>query len=198
MNKKISTPLAILIILLVIAAIIGVTLWICPIKDIVSPQDETADWKTYRNEEYGFEIKYPKEWMFNAESVGGRDNFLQIHLSNFQRSDDPICDLGFIGLGIQVGHTKYSEQDFKSSVEHIINTDWMGPKGSIIKETIINGHKCFEVKPSGGDSLCLGSAYFIEQNENHYIRATSGSHNNNQQEASEIINKILSSFEFID
>lgn len=25
-------------------------------------KEETAEWKTYKNEEYGFEIKYPKEW----------------------------------------------------------------------------------------------------------------------------------------
>ncbi|OGZ66083.1 MAG: hypothetical protein A2822_04875 [Candidatus Staskawiczbacteria bacterium RIFCSPHIGHO2_01_FULL_41_41] len=26
---------------------------------ITNPQNETADWKTYRNDEYGFEVKYP-------------------------------------------------------------------------------------------------------------------------------------------
>lgn len=31
------------------------------------PKNETADWKTYRNEEYGFEISYPGNWYLHLE-----------------------------------------------------------------------------------------------------------------------------------
>ena len=35
-----------------------------PIPAPNQPIDETADWKTYTNEQYGFEFKYPSDWQF--------------------------------------------------------------------------------------------------------------------------------------
>lgn len=67
MNKKIPAPLAILIILLVTTIIVGVAFWFCPEKEIVPPQDETADWKTYSNPEVNFTLKYPKDWEITGD-----------------------------------------------------------------------------------------------------------------------------------
>ncbi len=32
---------------------------------------DTSDWKTYRNEKLGFEIKYPKNWSYEEKEEGG-------------------------------------------------------------------------------------------------------------------------------
>ncbi len=34
--------------------------------------DETANWKTYKNDQYGFEVKYPSDWETKIFNVGGK------------------------------------------------------------------------------------------------------------------------------
>ncbi len=56
------------------------------------PTDETANWKTYRNEEYRFEMKYPKDWKVREVSS---TNFLQAYGFEDFAKDTPIKFVAF-------------------------------------------------------------------------------------------------------
>lgn len=76
-----KTNWKLLIIVIILAIIVGVVvLWYAkrpekPYQPVqIKKLDETANWKTYRNEKYGYEIKYPMDWasgpdLFLAESI---------------------------------------------------------------------------------------------------------------------------------
>lgn len=73
LNRGISPIIAILIIVIIGIAVVGGVLAYQYYWQPEEPQhqstvpvikDETAAWQTYRNEEYGFEIKYPNDFLY--------------------------------------------------------------------------------------------------------------------------------------
>lgn len=59
-------------------------------------EDDISNWQTYRNEEFGFEVKYPREWFNNIDeegnkkyqTLGGSYVFSNQDVQNFQKDFD--------------------------------------------------------------------------------------------------------------
>jgi len=62
------------------------------IKNQKSEIINTDDWLTYRNEEYGFEVKYPEGWSINGmllqnQTDRNQEIFLEVYEGNLQELD---------------------------------------------------------------------------------------------------------------
>ena len=123
LNKGMSTPIAIAVILLLAVSVGGITLWqysaiqkekveLSEIEVqegaeealVLEENDEEATgWKTYRDEEYGFEIEYPSEKDFWLDFKAGPE--LPLWSSNAQDyfyGEDAENVLGRFPLGEEV------------------------------------------------------------------------------------------------
>lgn len=80
LNRKISTPIGIIVIVFFALLFGGFLIWQCKIvpreskmPGIEGPERETegeiSDWKTFRNKEYGYEVRYPPNWYVYDEDL---------------------------------------------------------------------------------------------------------------------------------
>lgn len=62
-------------------------------SSLSTPSVDMTNWQTYRNEEYGFEFKYPPD--FNGEILGNMSQ--NIHLRKEIEGGNWLIDMNFIG-----------------------------------------------------------------------------------------------------
>jgi hypothetical protein len=55
-------------------------------------EDKTPNWKTYRNEEYGFEIRYPRDWRATINDFRGEPNMMFCPPEFFSEKNDGWLD----------------------------------------------------------------------------------------------------------
>ncbi|MFH1657236.1 MAG: hypothetical protein ABH919_02105 [bacterium] len=211
LNKGISTPIAIAVILLLAIIVGGIMLWQYSeiekaglIELESSEENETANWKTYRNEEYGFE--YPKDFKIevdNAVKIVFPESYIG---SSYTFKNDVTGAWIYTGIGIM--ESKGFSGDFCQGLDsqkiEINNIDFiksntgdvaMGGRYSdyTIYSALHNG-VCYEIVLAvNGDDPGAGANDGMGPLSKDYY-ADLGS----KEKFTLIFNQMLSTFEFIE
>ncbi len=150
-NKKISTPVGVIIILLAVILVSAVSAWQyqLTLKEKVKTSarvviDQTANWQTYRNEKYGFEMKYPQDWALAIQNDEPRFLDILFYDKKFKleidKSENPLLaildkDVDFIRLNVN-SNDFIKKADF--NLQNYVILGAGGPGGRVYEEKLLN------------------------------------------------------------
>lgn len=153
--------------------------------------DETTNWQTYKNNKYGFEIKYPQGWTFREYNEGiafrlmEKPNDLQgefLNIGYYQRGSD-YCKIPFADYVKIAGASEIQNYESINTFEKIITVG-----GNEIYKTTWN-YSDFQ----GNKKISLPITYFGINNEK--LCGGIGAYLNDANYLDNY-NKILSTFKF--
>lgn len=169
--------------------------------------DLTADWKTYRNKEFGFEFKYPADWKLNElknppfrNIIYGIANIDTQQPSNaMSGGPSPKIIPYSINISILQNNTNESGKNF------IINT--LGFSGQLdqsiyLLEETISGYKCFK-STTIPDMFGRHDYFFESKDKSKYINFSYSPvwgeiQKEEKTETYLLFTQILSTFKFLE
>lgn len=159
----------------------------------------SSKWKTYRNEQYGFEFRYPEEFSLKINEHGSV--FLSYKIDG-KNNDDQIGTLeisarGNISYQLK-DYCSYHEQVYFCRTEPVPNTDASYSDSN--KEVSLNGYDAiyFTLLGIGEDSMYLVKSPNGQVWSLRIYDTTYGSDLNLYSEFKSKLNQILSTFKFFE
>ena len=159
----------------------------------------TAEWKTYHNDEYGFEIKYPAEWLVReGDSLLKEGNhvfkegdlFSAIIIGETQRQNTELYD----GAQIIIGMPIRTEEDINSWVKNYYPIENINGEPNYFSEETI-GNLVFQKVYTCG----LGCfTYYNLKNNDLVFRLLTSAEGPKKEIYQQTLQTILSTFKFLD
>lgn len=180
-------------------------------QPIVAISDETADWKTYTNDQYGFEMKYPENW-FSYESEGMEviSTFSKESYEKYNFSAPDGQKLGESYGLIWINFPNKPLEQFLLLVEKSIDIQKQSSSpyriaNNITEDLNIDGLKGYRIYYDGksffrfeNGEKSVNIVYLLAGKENeNIIRMEGGFRGSKSDEYARIFDQMLSTFKFI-
>ncbi|MBP9821888.1 MAG: hypothetical protein KBC81_00340 [Candidatus Pacebacteria bacterium] len=190
LNKKFAITFGVLI-LLATGAYAGIWYWQKQQVAVVAPTPtpktgETVNWKTYTSTEYGFEFKYPSDWVPSPSLTddGVVDFQSPSTVSSMESMPGPYYDVRLIPLSATV-EEKINSINSMGNVPVKAKDLFVGVKKSVVGGLEVTSYQAVQ-------NLCGDYVFEIAHNKSAVVFETC------RQEQLSVIEKIISTFKFTD